>query len=224
MNKFAFIFSLPKTLIFNVQNFGIKKGIKLPILVNYNVKLKGIRFGSIEIHSGIRTFMIKLCTEGGSEAVNFNNKKGGLVKIGKEGKIIFSGKAKISSGTAIESDGILEIGGNFYCNNNCFISCSKEIKVGENALWGWNTNVRDSDGHEVWNKDSKRDKKMSIKSVHIGNNVWLGGKVDILKGVKIPEGCVVGYNSCLTKPFEESNCLIGGYPARKIKQNIVWKE
>lgn len=43
------------------------------------------------------------------------------------------------------------------------------------------------------------------------------------RGGVIPDGCVIGANSFVTKKFYESNCMIAGTPARIIKKNIRWE-
>ena len=53
--------------------------------------------------------------------------------------------------------------------------------------------------------------------------MWIASFVDILKGVVIPDGCVIGYRSCLTGLYTSKNSLIAGYPAREIQGNIEWK-
>lgn len=138
------------------------------------------------------------------------------------GKIVFYGDATFSQGSSIRVENSwLEVGDNFYCNKNCFFSCSEGITIGKDVLLGWNVNIRDSDGHTMI-YDNQEQK--NTNSVHIGNHVWLASYADILKGVSIGSDSVVAYNSCVTKPFEESNVLIGGYPAKIIKHNVNWKK
>lgn len=57
----------------------------------------------------------------------------------------------------------------------------------------------------------------------IGNHVWLGEKVTILKKAKIPDGCIVGTCSVVTRRFEEDNVLIAGNPAEIRKKNVFWE-
>jgi maltose O-acetyltransferase len=56
----------------------------------------------------------------------------------------------------------------------------------------------------------------SIGDVVIGNNVWIGGRVTILKGVTIGDNAVIGAASVVTKDVPK-NAIVAGNPARVIK-------
>lgn len=62
-----------------------------------------------------------------------------------------------------------------------------------------------------------RRKHLGIaKPVTIGNDVWIGGNVTILPGVTIGNNVVVAAGAVVTKDISD-NCVVGGVPARKIK-------
>ena len=50
----------------------------------------------------------------------------------------------------------------------------------------------------------------------IGNDVWIGGRVIILPGVKIGNGAIIGAGSVVTKDVSEYD-VVAGNPARVIK-------
>lgn len=54
------------------------------------------------------------------------------------------------------------------------------------------------------------------KSVHIGNDVWIGGNVTILPGITIGNNVIVAAGAVVTKDVPD-NCLVGGIPAKEIK-------
>lgn len=225
MKLLKYILSIPKTLWFNFAVFSIKTAIKLPVLIAYNVKISNVHKNCIVINSEIKRFMIKININEGSEGVNSSYLNNGYFFVGDKGRIVFNGKANFCSGVSIRlDDGEMVFGNDFSCNRNCFFACSEKIVFGNNVLLGWSVNVRDSDGHLVYDLNEKKSEKKTVESVNIGNHVWVAAKVDILKGVEIPNDCVVGYNSCVTKKFTDSNCIIAGYPAIVVKENINWEK
>ena len=54
------------------------------------------------------------------------------------------------------------------------------------------------------------------RPVVIGNDVWIGGRVIILPGVKIGDGAIIGAGSVVTKDVSEYD-VVAGNPARVIK-------
>lgn len=54
------------------------------------------------------------------------------------------------------------------------------------------------------------------KPVIIGNDVWIGGRVIILPGVKIGNGAIIGAGSVVTKDVLEYD-IVAGNPARVIR-------
>ena len=56
----------------------------------------------------------------------------------------------------------------------------------------------------------------------IGNHVWIGESVHITKNAQIPDDCIVGIASVVTKKFTQKHCLLAGNPAEIKKTNISW--
>lgn len=52
--------------------------------------------------------------------------------------------------------------------------------------------------------------------VTIGNDVWIGGRVTILPGVKIGKGAIIGANAVVTKDVPDY-AIVGGNPARVLR-------
>lgn len=53
----------------------------------------------------------------------------------------------------------------------------------------------------------------------IGDNVYIGAGAKILGGIRIGNGSIVGANAVVVKDVP-SRCIVGGVPARVIKENI----
>jgi acetyltransferase-like isoleucine patch superfamily enzyme len=83
-------------------------------------------------------------------------------------------------------------------------------------------NFRPSDAHKIYDRTSG-ERINPPEPIIIGNRVWIGENVQILKGTVIPDGCVISSMSRVSGVFTEPNCIIGGSPARVIRQNIDWE-
>lgn len=57
------------------------------------------------------------------------------------------------------------------------------------------------------------------RSVIIGNDVWIGGRVTILPGVHIGNGVIIGAGAVVTKDVPDF-AIVGGNPAKIIKYRI----
>ena len=212
-------FCFPRSFLINLKLFGIKEAFVCPIIMSGSIKCHGIKKGRIIIDSVSKYRGMIRIGFGGTLGI-FANKQGYLI-LSEESKIVFRGPASFAPGCSIRVDsGVLGFGSYFSCNKNCFFSCTIGMSFGDNVLVGWNSNFRDSDGHIIAHDSIE---KPFLKPVIVGNHVWIASEVDVLKGVEIPDECVVGYRSCVTKKFDESNCLIGGYPARVIQKGITWE-
>ena len=59
--------------------------------------------------------------------------------------------------------------------------------------------------------------EVNVGEIVIGNNVWIGRNVTILKGAKIGDNCVIATGSIVTKEIP-SNCVAAGIPAKAVKK------
>jgi acetyltransferase-like isoleucine patch superfamily enzyme len=91
------------------------------------------------------------------------------------------------------------------------IGAFSQITIGENVKCGANTLITDSD----WHLDDPRSSPP--RPIVIGDNVWLGVNVVVLKGVTIGENSVIGANSVVVKDIP-ANVIAVGNPCRVIKR------
>lgn len=147
---------------------------------------------------------------------------GKFLFIQKEGSIATFGK-NIYIGSDVEiflkQGSNFEIGENTYFTGRSHIECENEIRIGNNCAISWGCTIIDSDHHMLY-YDNKREKSNSVR---IGNNVWIGCNSTILKGTVIGNGSVVAAGSIVSGNFPEK-ALIGGSPAKIIKENIEWEK
>ena len=118
---------------------------------------------------------------------------------------------------------IFTIGENFSCGGIevQMNDGDEKFTIGDGGLFSWGIKVRTSDGHSV--VDMTTNKAINLpKDVHIADRVWVSEDVSFLKGAQIPADCVVGSRAVVTKAFSQSNCVIAGFPAKVVKDNIRW--
>lgn len=141
-----------------------------------------------------------------------------LLSLGKGAQIIVEDNFSIYSGSRIYvNDGAILRLGRGYINNNLNLSCFSCIDIGKDVAISENVTIRDSDNHDI--VGTEHVKTLPIK---IGNRVWIGMNVVILKGVTIGEGAIIAAGAVVTKDVPE-NSLVGGIPAKIIKRNVSWK-
>lgn len=110
----------------------------------------------------------------------------------------------------------LKLGSGFF-NSNIKIRCHEKIEIGENVAISHDVTIMDSDAHEgLWEGYEK------TKPIKIGNHVWIGTRVTILKGVTIGDNAIIAAGSVVTKDVP-NNTIVAGVPAKVIKTNINWK-
>ncbi|MDR1399312.1 MAG: acyltransferase [Treponema sp.] len=191
--------------------------IKLNLFKKYEGWFLPFRGGYYDIHKTAIIIINK------NASFSFNRKKGkdpfqGHFVMEEGAKLIVNGHFSIESGgrVLICKNAALELDSG-YIGNNVFIVCKKNIKIGNGATISHNLVLRDNDAHEIIDENY-----ISIKSIEIGDHVWIGTNVTILKGVKIGNGAVIGANSLVNKSIPEKT-IAAGNPAKIKKENIRWK-
>jgi len=118
----------------------------------------------------------------------------------------------------------LTIGINCQINDSVHIVARESVFIGNNVLIASKVFITDLN-HGRYNsldEHSAPDSIVSLRPLNsspvlINDNCWIGENVSILPGVTLGQNCIVGANSLVTKSFE-SNCIVGGNPARLLKR------
>lgn len=146
----------------------------------------------------------------------------GLVNIGQKSLRSFFAKlflAKSGSNIDIQKNArfshFCEIG-----NNSGIGEGSRlygHVVIGDNVMMGPQCWIY-TQNHEF----RSLDKPMCLqgpqkeKTVVIGDDVWIGGRVTILPGVKIGNGVIIGAGAVVTKDIENF-AIVGGNPAKILR-------
>ncbi len=173
-------------------------------LVNFFAVLRGIfkkhKFSSsgslLRIEKGVRIW-----------------RKKGSVSVGD--RVLLHRGVKLSA-YGKDNEAKIIIGSNTYIGDRTEIHAGHLVEIGSGCDISWDCNILDRDYHKLCSDEEK------IIPVKICDNVWLGCKVTVLKGVTIGEGAVIAAGSVVTKDVPP-HTLCGGNPAKVIKENIWWK-
>ena len=137
-----------------------------------------------------------------------------MINNGRVSTLGYSNPCKIS----ISKDAQLIINGDIAMSNSSIIVTQK-ISIGSNVMIGGGCTIVDTDFHSLNPRDwfSAEDDANKISAeVSIGDNVFIGMNVMILKGVHIGNNVIIGAGSVVTKDIP-ANEIWAGNPARKIK-------
>jgi len=174
-----------------------------------------------------------------SDIVEYVCKNENLINLGKNTKFnqqcIFNGDGTVSVGDNVmfgyelsphyygfhiliqarSKNSLISIGSNTVFSNDITIIAEHEITIGERCLIGDRLTVYDNDFHEI-DPSTRTRSYGKAAPVNIGNNVWIGSVVTILKGVKVGNNSIIAANSVVTKDVP-ANAMVAGNPAKIIK-------
>lgn len=119
------------------------------------------------------------------------------------------------------ADLIIFEGGNLilgkgYFNINLRLRCQTKIEIGNDVAIAHNVLITDTDGHNIERKGYQ--KTLPVK---IGNKVWIGTNVTILKGVNIGDGAIVAANTLVNKDVPPYSLAVGN-PMKIVRENVKW--
>lgn len=108
----------------------------------------------------------------------------------------------------------ISIGNGTYLNRRTEITCKSNVTIGDDCAISWDVLITDTDYHQFMASDP-------VGPVKIGNNVWIGAKAIILKGVTIGDGAVIAAGSVVTKDVPAA-ALVRGNPATVVRDGVTW--
>jgi acetyltransferase-like isoleucine patch superfamily enzyme/acyl carrier protein len=109
-------------------------------------------------------------------------------------------------------DGFLEIGNTVNINFGAAISAHEHVKIGDRVRMGPYAIVMDSDYHAARDRGEKPTAPITIEE-----DVWLAGRVSVLRGSRIGRGSVITAGSVVSGEIPPG-VIAGGVPARVIRR------
>lgn len=107
--------------------------------------------------------------------------------------------------------GRLEIGDRVFVNYGCSFSAHSLVRIGDGCQIGQYVLIMDSDYHTP----GDLLKAPEPAPIEIGNDVWIGARAMVLKGVRIGDGAVVAAGAVVTRDVA-AHTVVAGVPARPV--------
>lgn len=86
--------------------------------------------------------------------------------------------------------------------------CNEKISIGKDSLIAEGVTIRDQDHQFDLTEIPIRLQGSTTDAIIIGEDVWLGAKATILKGVRIGDHAIIGANSVVTKDIPPEQSLL----------------
>jgi acetyltransferase-like isoleucine patch superfamily enzyme len=132
----------------------------------------------------------------------------------KNSPLFYAGYCHVEVSTP---DSRIEIGDRTEFNNNLMLKSEGEgIRIGKDCLFGAEVQIWDSDFHEL-TPGRRVGGTPKTAAVEIGDGIFAGMGVKILKGVKIGDDSVIGAGSVVTTSIP-AGVIAAGNPARVIRE------
>ena len=112
------------------------------------------------------------------------------------------------------TQGRLEVGDSSFINYGCSIAAQQLVRIGSRCQIGTYVIMMDNDFHEI--EPERRNEMPASLPIILEENVWLGARVIVLRGVTIGAGSVIGVGSVVTKNIPPRSLAVG-VPAHVIR-------
>jgi len=207
----------PKTLYFNFKKFPFSIAKKLPVFFYGSVKFKSIE-GEVKINAPIKTAMI-----GFGLSYEMNTKRIDIAELAIYGELVFNGYAQFGKDCFlfVAENARCEFGDMAGIASRGQIMCTNSIFFDTYARLGDECKVTDSNFHQMMNTITleKYPKRGYVK---IGKYNYVGSRTTLGKDTVTPDFCTIASNSLCNKDYSSfgENIVIGGIPAKKLKENI----
>ena len=143
-------------------------------------------------------------------------RRGARFAVTRGADVRFGAGCVLDYGFTLESMGRLEVGERTVFGHHCTVAAESSVVIGSDCLFGELVSVRDHD-HAFDRPDIEiLHQGRSIAPVVIGDDVWVGGKATITRGVTIGDGAVVGAHAVVTHDLP-AGCVSVGVPARIVR-------
>ena len=114
---------------------------------------------------------------------------------------------------------VIEVG-NHVGMSGCTISASRSVLIGNYVMIGSGAIITDSDAHPLDYRRRREGCFGQMASVVIEDDVFIGTRAIILKGVRVGRGSVIGAGAVVVRSVP-ANSVVVGNPARVVKELVA---
>ena len=134
-----------------------------------------------------------------------------------------SNRNKYKLSVTIFSNCVFHMGKDNYINGkmSVILSEQKHCYIGEAGIISFNVGIRNADPHLIYSCSTGKRINES-KSVYIGDHVWIGQDVRILKGTQVDSGSIIGAMSVVAGKKIGHNSTWAGNPCRLLNNDVFW--
>lgn len=138
------------------------------------------------------------------------------IRIGRCATIIGEADNRVKIGVWGKTPqcGEISIGDYVLISPGTRISAAERIVIGDSVMMANGVYITDSDWHGIYDRTRPSE---AVTPVIIEDNVWLGDRCTVLKGVTIGENSIVAASAVVTRDVP-ANVVVAGNPARVVKQ------
>ena len=122
----------------------------------------------------------------------------------------------------ISNGAIVKFGEKVRIGALCKLYANKEIVFGDEIDVSWESQIFDTNFHEIKNLDDQKAISKDGK-IRIGSFNWFGNRCNIMKGTITPNHLIVASNSLTNKDYTKDinpYSMLAGSPARLVKTNV----
>lgn len=153
---------------------------------------------------------------------SFSNMK--IIIRGNNNKLVIKRHSLFQGGAIVLfNDAELHIGKRCSFGSRAELGVDKsKVTFGDNCMIASGLSVRTTDSHGIYSLNTG-ELINKPKDITVGDYVWCGRNVTILKGAEIGNCNIIGLSSIFTGKSRDFE-LWAGTPAKKIKEGVMWSK
>ena len=142
--------------------------------------------------------------------------RGTDIDIGPDATVSLGRHVRFMRDCTIRFWGNVEIGDDVFFNRACTLVCREAVSIGRGCRFGEMVSIHD-ESYALSRDEPIGSLGQLTAPIVIAENVWVGAKATILRGVRVGKNSVIGANAVVTKDIPENTVVVGN-PARVIRQ------